>query len=175
MKPIRIILITTAALLTTPSPGTVLGVGGSRRLSPQETWAGQLAGGLRWWCIQRAASTVANRRSARWQMRCGPASGQRWRRRRLNRKERERRLERCSGDDLTSDLPRLREVDLETFETAWKRAIQAVRERAPLADAELAAGWSEDPAGSCLRLNVVTGEWDDTCFVHVAPRRARPS
>ena len=70
-----------------------------------------------------------------------------------------------------SDLTRFREVDAETFEAARSKAIQAVRERAPLTEAELAAGWREDPAGSGLRRNVLTGEWDDGCFVHVSPRR----
>jgi len=58
-----------------------------------------------------------------------------------------------------SDLTRFREVDAETFEAARSKVIQAVRERAPLTEAELAAGWREDPAGSGLRRNVLTGEW----------------
>ena len=68
------------------------------------------------------------------------------------------------------DLPQPAEVDAETFEAAWRKALQAVRERAPLTLAEIAEGWQEDPL-SGLRRNVVTGEWDDRGFVHVAPRR----
>ena len=66
-----------------------------------------------------------------------------------------------------------REVDAETFAAARKEAIRAVRERTPLTEAELAAGWREDPV-SGLRRNVVTGEWDDTCFVHMSQRRPSP-
>ena len=64
-----------------------------------------------------------------------------------------------------------REVDLGTLLAAREEAVRAVRERAPLTEAELAAGWRDDPSGSGLRHNEITGEWDDTCFVHVAPRR----
>ena len=66
-----------------------------------------------------------------------------------------------------------REVDLGTFLAAWEEAVRAVRERAPLTEAELAAGWRDDPSGSGLRRNEITGEWDDTCFVHLAPSRPR--
>jgi hypothetical protein len=46
----------------------------------------------------------------------------------------------------------------------------AVNERAPLTPEEIALGWSEDPV-SGLRMNHVTGEFDDRHFVHVAPHR----
>jgi hypothetical protein len=64
---------------------------------------------------------------------------------------------------------RFREVDPTTFLAAWEEAQHAVRERPPLRQAELDAGWREDPGGSGLRRNLITGEWDDSCFVHVAP------
>jgi len=44
----------------------------------------------------------------------------------------------------------------------------AVNERAPLTPEEIALGWSEDPV-SGLRMNHVTGEFDDRHFVHVGP------
>jgi hypothetical protein len=65
---------------------------------------------------------------------------------------------------------RFRKVDAKTFEAARSEAAQAVRERAPLTQAELAAGWRDDPA-SGLRWNTVTERWDDGCFVHRAPKR----
>lgn len=71
---------------------------------------------------------------------------------------------------MTDELTRFRKVDAETFEAARSKATQAVRELAPLSRAELAAGWRADPP-SGLRRNMVTGEWDDGCFVHVAPKR----
>jgi hypothetical protein len=65
---------------------------------------------------------------------------------------------------------KFRKVDAKTFEAARSEAVHAVRELAPLTPAELAAGWRADPA-SGLRRNLVTGAWDDGCFVHVAPKR----
>lgn len=70
-----------------------------------------------------------------------------------------------------SDEIRFRKVGPETFVAAWERAVQAVRERPPLTEAEVAAGWREDPSGSGLRHNEITGEWDDSCFVGLAPTR----
>ena len=68
-----------------------------------------------------------------------------------------------------------RAVTRQAFRRAWERAVQAVRTRPPLSPAERAAGWTSDPAGSGLRHNTITGEWDDSCFVHLAPKRpARP-
>ena len=72
------------------------------------------------------------------------------------------------------DSTTLQEVDPTTFLEAWEEALHAVRERPPLTQAELDAGWRDDPAGTGLRRNEVTGEWDDSCFVHLAPRRPRP-
>jgi hypothetical protein len=62
-------------------------------------------------------------------------------------------------------------VDPKTFLAAWEEAGQAVRERSQLSGATVAGGWREDPSGSGLRQNDATGEWDDSCFVHVAPIR----
>jgi hypothetical protein len=82
-----------------------------------------------------------------------------------------------SGYDLgretgaTREQPEFREVDLDTYVTLWEKPVRAVEERPPLSQAELDAGWREHPGG--LRENVITGEWDDSCFVHVAPRRPR--
>jgi hypothetical protein len=72
-----------------------------------------------------------------------------------------------------SDAISFREVGPGTFLAAWERAVQAVRERPPVTETELTAGWREDPSGSGLRHNEITGEWDDTCFVHLAPIRPR--
>jgi hypothetical protein len=70
-----------------------------------------------------------------------------------------------------SDPERFREVDPETFLAAWEKAVRAVRERPPLTQAEINVGWRED--ASALRWNIRTDEWDDTHFVHLAPRRPR--
>lgn len=68
---------------------------------------------------------------------------------------------------MTNDPIRFRQVDPQTFRAAWEEAVRAVRERPPLTQAELEAGWRADPSG--LRHNEIT-EWDDSCFVHIAPR-----
>ena len=65
------------------------------------------------------------------------------------------------------------EVTREEFAQAWEEALYAVRERPSLTRAEIDAGWREDAGG--LRRNVRTGEWDDSCFVHLAARRPRPT
>lgn len=70
-----------------------------------------------------------------------------------------------------SDPRRFREVDPETFLVALEKAVHTVRDRPPLTRAELDAGWREDASG--LRWNLNTDEWDDTYFVHLAPRRPR--
>ena len=70
-----------------------------------------------------------------------------------------------------SDPNRFREVDAEMFLAAWEKAVRAVKERPPLTQAEQEAGWQEDPGRGGLRRNTHTGEWDDTCFVHLQPRR----
>jgi hypothetical protein len=62
------------------------------------------------------------------------------------------------------------EVDAQTFEAARKAAVQQACERAPLTQAEFTEGWREDPA-SGLRRSMVSGEWDDGCFLHLAPKR----
>jgi hypothetical protein len=72
------------------------------------------------------------------------------------------------GNRMTYDPGRFREVDAETFQAAWHKAVREVRERPALTQTEHDAGWRQDPSG--LRLNVVTGELDDTCFIHLAPR-----
>ena len=72
--------------------------------------------------------------------------------------------------DVSDEPTRFREVDAEMFEAARSAAARAVRERAPLTETKLATGWGEDPA-SGLRRNVLTSEWDDTSFVHMAPKR----
>jgi hypothetical protein len=69
-----------------------------------------------------------------------------------------------------NDLPQFRRSDAETFEAAWNKAVRAVRERAPLTKAEIAAGWREDRL-SLLRRNVRTGVWDDSGFLHMGPKR----
>jgi len=61
--------------------------------------------------------------------------------------------------DVSDEPTRFREVDAETFEAARSTAARAVSERTPPTEAELAAGWREDPV-SGLRRNVVTREWD---------------
>jgi hypothetical protein len=71
---------------------------------------------------------------------------------------------------MTEERLQFRTRDAETFESARSSATEAVQRRAPLTQAEVAAGWTEDPL-SGLRLNTVTGGWDDSLFVHVAPRR----
>jgi hypothetical protein len=63
------------------------------------------------------------------------------------------------------------EVRPAEFAEALDEAFRAVHGRAPLTGAELDAGWREDASG--LRWNVVTDEWDDTCFVHLSPLRPR--
>jgi hypothetical protein len=68
-----------------------------------------------------------------------------------------------------SDPMRFREVDPDTFSAAWEKAVHAVRERPPLTQAEIDAGWRHDASG--LRWNIYTDEWDDTYFIHLAPRR----
>ena len=73
-----------------------------------------------------------------------------------------------------SDPVGFRKVDPETFLAAWERAVQALRERPPLTETELTASWREDPSGSGLRHNEITGEWDNTHFRHLAPNRSRP-
>jgi hypothetical protein len=71
-------------------------------------------------------------------------------------------------------LPKLafHEVPIEEFLAARDEAAAAIKERAPLTPEEIAEGWSEDPV-SGLRMNSVTGEFDDSHFVHVGPRRPR--
>lgn len=71
---------------------------------------------------------------------------------------------------MTDDRGQFRKVDAATFEAARSKATKAVRDRAPLTQAEVAAGWTADPL-SGLRLNTVTGEWDDSYFAHVTPKR----
>ena len=51
--------------------------------------------------------------------------------------------------------------------------LRAIRERPQLRPDESEAGWRDDPSGSGLRWNDKTGEFDDSLFVHVAPRRPR--
>jgi hypothetical protein len=63
---------------------------------------------------------------------------------------------------------RFERVDPETFLALWEKAVRAVPERPPLTQAEFDAGWREDPGGSSLRRNEITGELDDSCFVHVS-------
>jgi hypothetical protein len=129
------------------------------------------------WCrIQRVASAAANRRRrtvADVMRSCFGTTLEG--RKAVSWEKAERRRGHGFDAGAMSDLPyiRFREVDAGTFEDAWTKAVQAVREPARLTEAELAAGWREDPVGSGLRRNVVTGEWDDSCFVHVAP--CRPS
>jgi hypothetical protein len=72
-----------------------------------------------------------------------------------------------------SDAIRFVTTDPETFLAALERAAQAVEERPPLTGAEVTAGWREDPSGSGQRHNEITGEWDDSCFMHLAPIRPR--
>ena len=72
---------------------------------------------------------------------------------------------------MTDELTGFREVDAETFEAARSNATLAVQELPPLTLAELAAGWRADPV-SGLRRNILTGEWDDACFIHPTPKRA---
>jgi hypothetical protein len=62
------------------------------------------------------------------------------------------------------------EVPMADFLAARDEAAAAIKERAPLTAEEIADGWSEDPV-SGLRVNSVTGEYDDRHFVHIAPRR----
>jgi hypothetical protein len=70
----------------------------------------------------------------------------------------------------TNNRTRFQEEDAETFEAAWKKVSHGVCERTPLTQAEIAEGWREDPVRG-LRRNVGTGERDDTCFIHLAPKR----
>lgn len=70
-----------------------------------------------------------------------------------------------------SDESEFHEVDPEEFAERWEPAQRAVRERPPFTEAEIEAGWREDPGGSGLRPNELTGELGDSSFVHVAPRR----
>ncbi len=50
---------------------------------------------------------------------------------------------------------------LDAFLRGAAEAERAVVARPPLTAAERAAGWEEDPGGSGLRRNRLTGEWDD--------------
>jgi hypothetical protein len=52
----------------------------------------------------------------------------------------------------------------EAFTRGAAEAERAIAARAPLTDEELEAGW-EDPGGSGLRWNRLTGEYDDSLFV----------
>jgi len=53
--------------------------------------------------------------------------------------------------------------------TAFERRVadtaRAIAARPPLMEEERVAGWEEDPLGSGLRRNVLTGEWDDSLLI----------
>jgi hypothetical protein len=54
---------------------------------------------------------------------------------------------------------------LDGWGTARDAAESAIRDRVPLTAEEREQGWIEDPLGSGLRVNVTTGEWDDSLFI----------
>jgi hypothetical protein len=49
---------------------------------------------------------------------------------------------------------------------------RAIAERPPLTEAEKEEGWEEDPT-SGLRMNRMTGEIDDSLFIHVGSSSGR--
>lgn len=55
------------------------------------------------------------------------------------------------------------------FRRALQAAEDAIASRAPLTDEEKEQGWEEDPGGSGLRFNRITGEWDDRLFLSCPP------
>jgi hypothetical protein len=65
-----------------------------------------------------------------------------------------------------------RRASKEEFMAAQAQAERAIAERSPLTDDEKQTGWAEDPS-SGLRMNRITGEIDDSLFVHVGPSSGR--
>jgi hypothetical protein len=73
----------------------------------------------------------------------------------------------------SSELPEVefRRATKEEFMAAQAQAVRAIAERPPLTEQEKEAGWEESPSG--LRINRITGEIDDSLFVHIGPSSGR--
>jgi hypothetical protein len=70
-----------------------------------------------------------------------------------------------------SDI-QFRRASKEEFLNAQAQVERAIAERPVLTEEEKKAGWEED-AISGLRMNRVTGEIDDSLFMHVGPSSGR--
>jgi hypothetical protein len=80
-----------------------------------------------------------------------------------------------SGGDEEQESPaevpdiQFRRASKEEFLNARADGVRAIAERPPLTEAEKEAGRDEDPI-SGLRVNRITGEIDDSLFVHRSTR-----
>lgn len=75
------------------------------------------------------------------------------------------------GHASKDEIPEIefRRATAEEFQRAFDQVEKALAERPRLTEAERETGWEEDP-WSGLRMNKITGEIDDSLFVHRSTR-----